>query len=123
MYLTILFEFACVVVAYDKLENQRQIDRHVCSSPESLLHYIGALVGLVIRPEEPFVFFSESSGGKSNASPQGVPKEWKQCGLPTSVGSQYLSSFYFIICTMMTVGYGDQHADPSSNKARKKTLF
>ncbi|CAM9518752.1 unnamed protein product [Hapterophycus canaliculatus] len=55
-----------------------------------------------------------------DALQEGVPKEWKQCGLPTSVGSQYLSSFYFIIYTMMTVGYGDQHADPSSKKARKR---
>ncbi|CAM9133109.1 unnamed protein product [Scytosiphon promiscuus] len=37
-----------------------------------------------------------------DALQEGEPKEWKQCGLPTSVGSQYLSSFYFIIYTMMT---------------------
>lgn len=48
------------------------------------------------------------------------PKSWTQCGLPKSAASQYLSSFYFIIYTMMTVGYGDQHADPSSKKARKR---
>lgn len=47
---------------------------------------------------------------------QGEPKPWEQCGSPDSVISQYLSSFYFIIYTMMTVGYGDQHADPSSVK-------
>lgn len=37
------------------------------------------------------------------------------------MASQYLSSFYFIIYTMMTVGYGDQHADPLSRKARTNT--
>lgn len=49
---------------------------------------------------------------------QGNSKPWNQCGSDTSSSSQYLSSFYFIIYTMMTVGYGDQHADPSSKKAR-----
>lgn len=49
---------------------------------------------------------------------QGVETQWKQCGSPTSVASQYLSSFYFIIYTMMTVGYGDQSANPSDKKAR-----
>lgn len=51
---------------------------------------------------------------------QGEPKPWEQCGSPDSVASQYLSSFYFIIYTMMTVGYGDQHADPSSIKVSER---
>ncbi|CAM9253169.1 unnamed protein product [Ectocarpus sp. 4 AP-2014] len=53
----------------------------------------------------------------------GVETEWKQCGSSTSVASQYLSSFYFIIYTMMTVGYGDQHAHPSDKKARNTDVF
>ena len=53
---------------------------------------------------------------------QGMPKEWVQCGWPDSGASQYLSSFYFIIYTMMTVGYGDQSAEPSSKKARERAV-
>eukprot|EP00752_Nemacystus_decipiens_P013801 g12253.t1 len=37
-----------------------------------------------------------------DALQEGTPKEWDQCGRPSSVASQYLSSFYFIIYTMMT---------------------
>lgn len=52
----------------------------------------------------------------ARAAQQGYPKPWKQCGHPTSTASQYLSSFYFIIYTMMTVGYGDQSAEATSKK-------
>lgn len=45
-----------------------------------------------------------------------APKPWEQCGWAHSSASQYLSSFYFIIYTIMTVGYGDQSADASSKK-------
>ncbi|CAM9289976.1 unnamed protein product, partial [Laminaria digitata] len=52
-----------------------------------------------------------------------APKPWTQCGLPHSAASQYLASFYFIIYTMMTVGYGDQHAEPSSKKGLLLSLI
>lgn len=61
-------------------------------------------------PLETMIFFSPE---------QNNPKTWVQCGTSTSSASQYLSSFYFIIYTMMTVGYGDQHADASSQKVSK----
>ncbi|CAN0221084.1 unnamed protein product, partial [Discosporangium mesarthrocarpum] len=46
----------------------------------------------------------------------GTPGSWVNCGHSNSRASQYLSSFYFIIYTMMTVGYGDIHPDHMENK-------
>jgi Ion channel len=37
-------------------------------------------------------------------------QNWPRCGTNNTF-SHYLASFYFVIYTMMTVGYGDIHAE------------
>ena len=47
--------------------------------------------------------------------------DWGDCGSSTRRSSQYMASFYFIIYTMMTVGYGDVHA--GNNQERILAIF
>jgi len=36
---------------------------------------------------------------------------WLKCGSPDHLGSMYLSGFYFVIFTILSIGYGEIHGD------------